>query len=107
MDTPNDGIGDDEFGRVFEIGMTARKNKLPRLGYEKYKNEERQMAFRDGWDSQDAEEALEQKDNKNINLNDLAHEIWAAAQLLPQEGIEDGVKRIVKIIKENRNESKE
>jgi len=42
----------------------------------------------------------EQKDYKNINLNDLAHEIWAAAQLLPQEGIEDGVKRIVKILEE-------
>lgn len=27
-------------------------------------------------------------------LNDLAHEIWAAAQLLPGEGIEDGVARV-------------
>lgn len=31
---------------------------------------------------------------------DLAHEIWAAAQLTPGEGIEDGVERIMNILKE-------
>jgi hypothetical protein len=33
---------------------------------------------------------------------DLAHEIWAAAQLLPGEGIEDGVERIIEILEETR-----
>ena len=30
----------------------------------------------------------------------IAHELWAAAQLLPGEGIEDGVKRIQAILDE-------
>ncbi|KGC66688.1 gp63 domain protein [Burkholderia pseudomallei] len=30
--------------------------------------------------------------------NDLAHELWAAAQLAPSEGIEDGVRRLVPIV---------
>lgn len=34
------------------------------------------------------------------NLNDIAHEIWASAQLHPNEGIEDGIHRIKKILKE-------
>lgn len=28
------------------------------------------------------------------DLNDLAHELWATAQLIPNESIEDGVSRI-------------
>ena len=32
---------------------------------------------------------------------DIAHEIWATAQLMPGEGIEDGVDRIVGVLKEN------
>ena len=32
-------------------------------------------------------------------LSPLAHEIWAAAQLMPDEGIEDGVERIIAILK--------
>lgn len=35
-----------------------------------------------------------------INFDDLAHEVWAAAQLVPGEGIEDGVDRILEILKE-------
>ena len=31
-------------------------------------------------------------------IHPLAHEIWAAAQLLPGEGIEDGIIRIVRIL---------
>jgi len=31
-------------------------------------------------------------------IRDLSHEIWAAAQLLPNEGIEDGVERIETIL---------
>lgn len=31
-------------------------------------------------------------------VNGLAHEIWAAAQLMPGEGILDGVKRIAEIL---------
>ena len=34
-------------------------------------------------------------------LTNIAHEIWATAQLLPEEGIEDGVCRIEKILSEN------
>ena len=34
------------------------------------------------------------------DFSDLAHEIWAAAQLLPIEGIEDGVNRIQSILQE-------
>jgi len=32
------------------------------------------------------------------NLDDISHEIWAAAQLLPGEGIENGVDRINAIL---------
>ena len=38
---------------------------------------------------------------RSDDLLDLAHEIWATAQLLPGEGIEDGVERIVDILKPN------
>lgn len=31
---------------------------------------------------------------------DIAHEIWAAAQLMPDEGIEDGVRRIEDVLKD-------
>ena len=31
-------------------------------------------------------------------LDDISHEIWAAAQLLPGEGIVDGVDRITAIL---------
>ncbi len=31
-------------------------------------------------------------------LTEIAHDIWVAAQLLPHEGIEDGVSRIEKIL---------
>lgn len=33
-----------------------------------------------------------------MDINALAHEIWAAAQLGPKDGIEDAVKRIVEIL---------
>jgi len=33
-------------------------------------------------------------------LDGLAHEIWAAAQLMPNEGIVDGVDRIKKVLEE-------
>lgn len=42
-----------------------------------------------------------------INLNDIAHEIWATAQLLPGEGIENGVARIKKILKDIERSSME
>ena len=32
------------------------------------------------------------------NIDDISHEIWAAAQLLPGEGIENGVDRINAIL---------
>ena len=32
---------------------------------------------------------------------DLSHEIWALAQLMPGEGIEDGAARIEKLLVEN------
>lgn len=37
---------------------------------------------------------------------DTAHELWAAAQLLPDEGIEDAVKRIMKILSNFEKEVK-
>ncbi len=33
-----------------------------------------------------------------IKINDLTHELWAAAQLAPGECIEDGVDRILRIL---------
>lgn len=33
-----------------------------------------------------------------MNTNDLAHEIWAVAQLAPKEGIEDGVARVAALL---------
>lgn len=33
---------------------------------------------------------------------DVSHEVWAAAQLMPNEGIEDGVYRIYEILKRER-----
>ena len=41
---------------------------------------------------------MEQK-KKSINYHALSVEIWAAAQLLPNEGIEDAVARIEGILK--------
>ena len=35
-----------------------------------------------------------------IKINDLAHELWAAAQLVPGESIEDGVGRVTNILLE-------
>jgi len=37
-------------------------------------------------------------------LDGLAHEIWATAQLLPHEGIVDGVDRIITVIRENQKD---
>jgi len=39
-------------------------------------------------------------------MNEIAHEIWSAAQLLPDDGIEDAVDRIISILNENRIELK-
>jgi len=36
-------------------------------------------------------------------FKDLAHEIWSAAQLMPNEGIENGVWRIASILEANFN----
>ena len=33
------------------------------------------------------------------DLSGLAHEIWAVSQLTPSEGIEDGVARIIDVLK--------
>ena len=38
---------------------------------------------------------------QSSELLDLAHEIWVVAQLLPGEGIVDGVDRIVDVLKSN------
>ena len=40
------------------------------------------------------------------DLRSEAHEIWAMAQLLPNEGIEDGVDRVEKKLKELMKEEK-
>lgn len=44
---------------------------------------------------------------KEINLNGIAHEIWATAQLMPGESIEDGVERILvslnKVVEESQS----
>lgn len=37
---------------------------------------------------------------KETKVDEIAHEIWAAAQLMPGEGIEDGVKRVTGILGE-------
>lgn len=34
-----------------------------------------------------------------MNFNDVAHEVWSAAQLMPGEGIEDAVARIERILR--------
>jgi len=39
--------------------------------------------------------------DEKVDFRGLAHEIWATAQLLPGEGIEDGVDRIEEILNEN------
>jgi hypothetical protein len=36
-------------------------------------------------------------------LLELAHEVWAVAQVMPSEGIEDAVSRIVTLLKSNRS----
>ena len=36
-----------------------------------------------------------------MDTHDTATEIWSAAQLMPDEGIEDGVARIEEILREN------
>lgn len=35
------------------------------------------------------------------DFDGMAHEIFATAQLLPGEGIEDAVKRIIEVLEEN------
>ena len=42
---------------------------------------------------------------KEIDFNDIAHEIWAVAQLIPQEGIEEGVLRIEDLLINNFKQS--
>lgn len=44
-----------------------------------------------------------------MTIEELAHELWVAAQLMPWEGITDGVDRIIEILEreENRNENSE
>lgn len=42
-----------------------------------------------------------------MDMNDLAHEIWAAAQLSPGEGIEDGAGRIASLLTEVRAQDPE
>lgn len=42
---------------------------------------------------------------KKEDLEGLAHEIWAVAQVLPEEGIEHAVDRISQILFENFGES--
>ena len=42
---------------------------------------------------------------KKEDLKGLAHEIWAAAQVLPDEGIEHAVDRISRILSENFGEN--
>ena len=37
-------------------------------------------------------------------MNGLAHEIWATSQLLPNEGIEDGVRRVFDILERFKKE---
>ncbi len=34
-----------------------------------------------------------------LQSSDTAHEIWAASQLMPGEGIEEGVNRVVEILR--------
>jgi undecaprenyl pyrophosphate phosphatase UppP len=43
-----------------------------------------------------------QKRLHNKRTQDLAHEIWATAQLHPSEGIEDGVKRIIQTLEHHK-----
>ena len=50
-----------------------------------------------------SKEVLEEIDREldEIKLRGLAHELFTVAQLLPEEGIEDGVNRIIQVLKEN------
>ena len=43
--------------------------------------------------------------NAVTSSENLAHEIWAAAQLLPDEGIEDGVNRIIECLQSKELQS--
>lgn len=38
-------------------------------------------------------------------LEGLAHELWAAAQLLPHEGIEDAIPRLVEILQQAQTDT--
>jgi hypothetical protein len=42
--------------------------------------------------------------NRIVNLDGLAHEIFAVSQLLPNEGISDAVHRIKSVIAEEINQ---
>ncbi len=47
-----------------------------------------------------AAEALEaMREPTEAQIEGLAHEVWAAAQLIPGEGIVDGIDRIVKVLR--------
>lgn len=40
----------------------------------------------------------------NVLIEEVAHELWAAAQLAPGEGVEDAVLRIMDILVEMQQE---
>jgi hypothetical protein len=37
--------------------------------------------------------------DREEKIRELAHEIWAASQLFPNEGIEDAIERIVELLR--------
>ena len=49
-------INDDEFGRCFEVGMSDHAKGL-KMNRRRYKNEYRQLAYKDGWEASVAEES--------------------------------------------------
>jgi len=46
-------LSDDEFGKYFEIGMKARAEGRA-VSSNKYRHEQRSMAFKDGWEAAEA-----------------------------------------------------
>ncbi|KVD57297.1 hypothetical protein WI87_18830 [Burkholderia ubonensis] len=57
-------------------------------------HDELRLGFSAGWQAR----AASANETGAEGAYDLAHEIWAAAQLAPSEGIEDGVQRIAAIV---------
>lgn len=89
---PDGGDVVQEFIDATDALLESQERKTWTSGYVKEMTVGERMAVAARW--RKARAALIGQPAASVELSDLAHEIWAAAQLTPDEGIEVGVARI-------------